>query len=104
MVEGKEPVETAAPSLGLQRAPDGMRVAERDLSRRGTAASSVRTKSSNVGKEACLDRRRESSRKIADAGVADGDEGLGTTGPRRGSKRTPGSMFVVRKASGEKTE
>lgn len=70
------------------------------LPRRGSAAYSERTRSENVSLEAFVDRRSKSGEGIANAGVAEGKEGVGTAGLRRGSVGTPEGMRVVGRANG----
>lgn len=88
----------------LHGTSEGIRVVGKNVSRKGSAQSSGRTRSIDLGIEAFFDRQRESSERLENAGVAEGGEGVGTEAQRRGSKKTPESMRVVEGASGRRTE
>lgn len=62
------------------------------------------TRNDNVAREAFADRKRKSSKRIANAGVAVSTKGVGTAKPRRGSKEMPEGMRVVGKISAKREE
>lgn len=101
VAEGNESVKTAAGRRGSQEVPEGMDVIRLSLSRRGSAPSSKRTRSHKVEMEALLAQQRGSTGRIGNGGVTKSKENSGTVGPRRGSEKTPESVRVVKRASGE---
>lgn len=77
-----------------------MRVVGRDGWRRSSAASSERTESSNVEREAFVDRQEKSGEEIGNDAVAKAGESVRTAAPQSGSKEPPEGMLVVRRISG----
>lgn len=71
------------------------------VSRKRSAPSLKRTRSSKVEIEATVDRQRESTGGMGNGREAGSEEGVETEYLRHGSKRTLERMSVVRRASGE---
>lgn len=92
----------ATPRRSSHGTPESMRLIGSIVSGMGRAACLERTKSKNVEMTASVAWQRESSGAIAVAGVAEGEEGLRTAGPRHGPERTPEDMPVVKRNSGER--
>lgn len=104
MEEEEEGAGTAMLRCGSQQAPESMSVVERDLWRGGSAACLERKRNGIVRTDKFVDRQRESSEGIENAGVGEDKEGVRTAGPRRGSKRMPQGKRMVRKISGKRAE
>lgn len=81
MAPEKEVRGTAAPRCGSQRTPEGVSVVERDVWRKSGAACSERTTSDIVGIEAFVDRIRESTGRVKNSGVIEGEGRVGTAAP-----------------------
>lgn len=81
-----------------------MRLVRSDVRKRGSAACSQQTKSDNVGIQAFVDRQRDTSERIGNGAVMEGEEAVETAAPRRCSKRTPKGMRVIGRTSGRRKE
>lgn len=104
VVDRKEHMESAAWRRGSQEPSEEMRVVMRNVSRKRSAACSERTRSENVEIKAFGDRQRESSAGIANAGVAEDEEGVGTAGAWRSAKKAPEGKRVATRNNGKMKE
>lgn len=95
-------MRAAGPRLVLQRPAEDKHVVVRNGPRRDCAASSERTRSSNVEIEASVDQEEESSEENGNAGAVDGKKSVRTGEPRCNSQATPEGIRMEGRTSGEK--
>lgn len=72
------------------------------MCRRRSAACLERAKSESEGREAFVDRQRESSGRIRKDGMIESEEGVAMAAACLGSKGTTESMRVVKRTRGKK--
>lgn len=92
----------ALPRLGSHGTPEGMRVVEKDVWRKGSTACLERTRSDSTRMRPVVDRKRDSSGRVGSGGVAGGEESVEIARPWRGSKRKPEGIRCSVAASAQK--
>lgn len=102
---GRRSERSATQRSGLQRTPRSMRVVGRGVWKKSSVTRSERTRSSNVGTKAIVDKQRESNGGGSkNGGVTEGKETVGATAPRRDSRGAPEGICVISRLSGKRRE